>query len=55
MRSLEVGHRWAVLFSSDDISAGLVGQEVDGIRGYTPESATDIMEHVLEYAAAANV
>jgi hypothetical protein len=50
VKGMKIGNRWAVFYSSDDISAGLVGQEVDGIMGYDPESATDIMEHLLLYA-----
>ncbi|MFI5381192.1 MAG: DUF4159 domain-containing protein [Tepidisphaerales bacterium] len=44
--------RAAVIFSREDLSAGLVGQEVDGICGYAPASATAIVRHVLSYAAA---
>jgi hypothetical protein len=47
VKGMKIGNRWAVFYSSDDLSAGLVGQEVDGIMGYDPESATDIMEHLL--------
>jgi hypothetical protein len=51
VKGFKIGNRWAVIFSSDDLSAGLVGQQVDGILGYSPESATDIMEHIINYAA----
>jgi hypothetical protein len=51
LKGFKTGNRWAVLFSSDDLSAGLVGQQVDGILGYEPQSATDIMEHIIDYAA----
>jgi hypothetical protein len=43
--------RVAVIYSPDDISAGLVGQQMGGILGYTPQSATKLMENILSYAA----
>ena len=42
-----------VIYSREDLSAGLVGQAVDGIVGYDPASATALMSHILSYAAAA--
>ena len=46
-----MGDRVAVFFSREDLSAGLVGNDVDGILGYTPDTATAIMRNVLLYAA----
>ncbi len=43
--------RTAVYFSREDLSAGLVGGQRDGIVGYTPESATDIVRNVVLMAA----
>ena len=40
-----------LIYSREDLSAGLVGQAVDGIVGYDPASATALMTHVLSYAA----
>lgn len=51
MAGAEVGGRVRVLFSAEDLSAGMTGQPVDGVHGYDPKSATDIMERVLLYAA----
>lgn len=52
VKGITVGNRTAVFFSREDLSAGLVGQPVDGIIGYTPETATAIMRNVLLYSAA---
>ena len=43
--------RGVVVFSTEDLSVGLVGQPVDGIRGYTPEVATEIVLRLLRGAA----
>ncbi|HXE52262.1 MAG TPA: DUF4159 domain-containing protein, partial [Tepidisphaeraceae bacterium] len=45
------GKRIGVFFSREDLSAGLVGEPVDGIIGYTPETATDLMTGILRYVA----
>jgi hypothetical protein len=50
IRGLTIGNRTAVFYSPDDLSGGLVGQDVDGIVGYTPAWATTIMTHLLMYA-----
>ena len=42
--------RIGVFYSAEDISAGLVGEPVDGILGYDPDSATSLMEHMILYA-----
>ena len=47
---MHIGNRYAVFFSADDLSAGLVGQQVDGIIGYDPDSATDIMDRMIQYS-----
>ena len=41
----------AVFFSPEDLTAGLVGQPTDGILGYDPATATDIMRNIVVYAA----
>jgi hypothetical protein len=47
---MEIGGRVAVFFSVEDLSTGLVGQPVDGIYGYEPASATDLMRNMIFYA-----
>ncbi len=39
--------RPALLYSPEDLSTGLVGQEVDGVIGYTPDAATALVRQVL--------
>ena len=53
LRGINVKGRLAVFYSREDLGAGIVGQPVDGITGYTPESATAIMRNILLYAAGA--
>jgi hypothetical protein len=38
-----------------DISAGLVGEPVDGIVGYDPASATKLMTNMIVYATRGSV
>lgn len=45
------GDRIGVFISREDLSAGMVGQPVDGILGYDPETATAIMRNIVIYAA----
>jgi hypothetical protein len=52
LRGITQNGRVAVFYSREDLSAGLVGQPVDGIIGYTPATATAIMRNILLYAAA---
>jgi hypothetical protein len=50
LRGAKVGDKVAVFYSPDDLSTGLVGQEVDGVVGYTPEVATEMMEKLIQGA-----
>lgn len=50
IRGMKIGDRIGVFYSAEDLSAGLVGEPVDGIVGYSPESATALMEHMILYA-----
>jgi hypothetical protein len=36
-----------VIYSPDDLSVGLVGNDVDGIIGYTPELSTTLMRRII--------
>jgi len=47
LRAIRINNRRAVVFSRVDLSGGLVGQAVDGIVGYTPQSATELMVKLL--------
>ncbi|HEY8749344.1 MAG TPA: DUF4159 domain-containing protein [Tepidisphaeraceae bacterium] len=48
---IEINNRVAIYYSREDLSVGLVGQPVDGIYGYTPSTANNIMRNILLYTA----
>jgi hypothetical protein len=50
LRGMTIGGRTAVIFSPEDISAGLVGNQIDGIIGYDPKTATELMKNIILYA-----
>jgi hypothetical protein len=45
------GDRIGVFYSREDLSAGLVGEPVDGVLGYDVPTATALMRNILLYAA----
>ena len=45
VRGINVKGRVAVFYSREDLSAGMVGQPVDGITGYTPERPPPSSQH----------
>lgn len=47
LRALELNHHIAVIDSSEDLSAGLVGYNIDGIDGYSPNSAATLVRNIL--------
>jgi hypothetical protein len=51
LRAAIIKDRPAILFSPEDLSVGLVGQPIDGIFGYSPQSAAAIVRAVLLSAA----
>ena len=51
LQGIEVKGRVAVIYSREDLTGGMVGQSVDGIVGYDPESATDLVGSILAYVA----
>jgi hypothetical protein len=53
LQGVERNGRWVIVYSREDLSAGLVGQAVDGIVGYDPATATAIMTRILHYAGGA--
>ena len=48
-RGIELNGRVAVIYSAEDLSVGLVGQSVDGIIGYDPATATELMARVIQF------
>lgn len=51
LRGLTFGKKVRVFYSREDMVAGLVGQPVDGIYGYDPTSAANLMAAMILYAA----
>ncbi len=47
LQEIEVNKRPMVIYSREDLSEGLVGEPIDGIVGYTPETATDLTARIL--------
>jgi hypothetical protein len=54
LRGILFGKRLGVIFSREDLSAGLVGEPMDGILGYDPKTATQLMQNILLYAQNPN-
>ena len=51
LRALLHENRLAVIFSPDDLTAGLVGYPCWGLKGYEPKSSFDLMRNILLYAS----
>ncbi|MGF1632287.1 MAG: DUF4159 domain-containing protein [Phycisphaerae bacterium] len=49
LRGIEIDGWLAVVLSAEDLSNGLVGREVDGVVGYTPQTASRLMQCILLY------
>jgi hypothetical protein len=52
LQGITLNGRLAVIYSREDLSEGLVGQPIDGINGYSPTTATNLMSRILIYASA---
>jgi hypothetical protein len=50
LRAIIQNGRPAVFYSREDLTAGMVGEPVDGVTGYTPETATEIARNIVLYA-----
>src|SRR5262249_1137744 len=51
LRGIKQGDRLVCIYSTEDLSVGLVGQPVDGIIGYDPATATALMRKILLLAS----
>jgi hypothetical protein len=51
LKAVRVGDRPAILFSREDLSAGMLGTSVGGIVGYSPATATEIVRRIVLRAA----
>jgi hypothetical protein len=47
LKGIKFRKNWAVVFSAEDLATGMVGQQVDGINGYIPACATEIMRRLV--------
>jgi hypothetical protein len=50
LRGIDVNGRTGVYYSPEDLSVGLVGMSMDGIYGYDPDDATDLIQHMVMLA-----
>ncbi|HWE02453.1 MAG TPA: DUF4159 domain-containing protein [Tepidisphaeraceae bacterium] len=50
VRGITVNGRLAVFFSREDMTGALVGEPVDGVLGYEPPAATQMMASLVMYA-----
>jgi hypothetical protein len=53
IRVMQIAGRPAIFFSREDLSSGIVGEPVDGIMGYSPETATEIMRNIILFSTQA--
>ena len=51
IRGITFGKRIRVIYSHEDITAGLVGEPCDGIYGYEPAGCTELMRAFILYAS----
>lgn len=51
LRALVDGDRPVIIYSPDDITAGMTGYEHSGISGYSVRSATELMTSILNYVS----
>ena len=51
LRGVWSNKRLAILYSRDDITGGLVGYQLNGLRGYAPGSAETLMTNMIFHAA----
>src|SRR5205085_527831 len=47
LKGISLRGKWAVIYSGEDLSTGLVGQQVDGVYGYSPGTATEVVRRVI--------
>jgi len=51
LKGVEVNGKFGVIYSREDLSVGIVGHSVDGIIGYDPKTATDLVTAIIAYKA----
>jgi len=50
LRGISVNNKTGVFYSPEDVTVGLVGMSVDGIYGYEPDYANDLMVNAVLFA-----
>jgi hypothetical protein len=55
LRAVTHNGRLAVILSPDDLTAGLVGYPLWGLRGYEGDSAFELMRNILLYASGKSI
>ena len=50
LRGVQIGERFAVIFSKEDITGGLIGCPSYNCVGYEPEFCLDLMRNAVIYA-----
>jgi hypothetical protein len=51
LRGIEINNRTVCIYSPEDLTVGLVGMSIDGIYGYEPAYASQIMENIVMMAS----
>src|SRR5205085_3326633 len=51
LRAIERNGKPVLYYSPQDLSVGMVGQSVEGIFGYDPKTATEVMRNILLQAS----
>jgi hypothetical protein len=49
LKAMDFNGRLGVIYSREDLSAALVGETMDGIIGYEPQAASEMMSRILVY------
>lgn len=52
LRGIKFGNKIRVFYSHLDLSGGLVGEQVDGVYGYDPQTCTELMSAMIRYAVS---
>lgn len=47
LRGMEIKGKLALIFSIEDLSTGLMGSNVDGVDGYAPDTAVELMRRLI--------
>lgn len=51
LQGVEINGRYTIIYSREDLTSGLLGTSTQGISGYAPASAAQLMRNAVLYAA----